>query len=108
MGQIEKMLTNFIADTFQNFKEINWAEVTARPDFAGHTERSLKHMYFQVLMRNTKKGNQGDNDDVTLRQVAEHTRDKQPAWRKNKEKWQQALISFFERRVDQLGIKSFL
>jgi len=43
-----------------------------------------------------------------LRKVAQHARDKQPAWRKKKEKWQQALIAFFERRVDQLGIKSFL
>lgn len=108
--QIEKMLANFIADTFHNYKEINWPEVAARPDFAGHTEQSLKNMYFQELLSSTRKklGIQGDEDNVTLRQVAEHTRDKQRAWRKNKEKWQQALIAFFERRVDQLGIKSFL
>ena len=75
-------------------------------------EQSLKNMYFQELLSSTRKklGNQegqGD-DDVTLRQVAEHTQDKQPGRRMVKEKWQQALIAFFEMKVDQLAIKSFL
>ena len=110
--QVGKMLANFIADTYQNFSEIDWPEVAARPDFAGHTEQSLKNMYFQELLSSTRKklGNQegqGD-DDVTLRQVAEHTQDKQPGRRMVKEKWQQALIAFFEMKVDQLAIKSFL
>ena len=35
--QVEKMLANFIADTYQNFNEIDWPEVAARPDFTGHT-----------------------------------------------------------------------
>ena len=106
--QVEKILANFIADTFDHFSEINWPLVASRPEFAGHTEQSLKNMYFQELLSSTRKilGNQ--DDEVTPRQVAEHTREKNPAWRKNKEKQQQALIAFFEREVDQLGIKGFL
>ena len=82
--------------------------MASRPEFAGHTEQSLKNMYFQELLSSTRKilGNQ--DDEVTPRQVAEHTREKNPAWRKNKEKQQQALIAFFEREVDQLDIKGFL
>ena len=84
--------------------------MAARPDFAGHTEQSLKNMYFQELLSSTRKklGNQEGDDDVTLRQVAEHTQDKQTATRKVKEKWQQALIAFFEMKVDQLAIRDFL
>ena len=106
--QVEKILANFIADTFDHFSEINWPLVASRPEFAGHTEQSLKNMYFQELLSSTRKilGNQ--DDEVTPRQVAEHTREKNPAWRKNKEKQQQALIAFFEREVDQLDIKGFL
>ena len=106
--EVEKMLANFIADTYDNFSEINWPEVAARADFAGHTEQSLKNMYFQDLLCSTRKQLGAQGDDVGVQEVADHVRGHQRTWRKNKEKWQQGLIAFFEKRVDDLGIEDFL
>ena len=105
--QVERMLAEYIADTYTDFSEINWPVVAARPDFAGHTEHSLKNIYFQILMKSTKK-TLGRTNHVTVAEIAEHTRTNKPAWKINKDKWQQPLIAHFQQRIDQLGIKDFL
>ena len=105
--QVERMLAEYIANTYTDFSEINWPVVAARPDFAGHTEISLKNTYFQILMKSTKK-TLGRKNHVTVAEIAEHSRTYKPAWKINKDKWQQPLIAHFQQRIDQLGIKDFL
>ena len=105
--EVEKMLANHIADTYTDFSEINWPTVAALPDFAGHTEHSLKNMYFQVLMKSTKKALERNNH-VTLAEIAKHTMENKPAWKVNKDKWQQPLISYFQKRINEMGIRDFL
>ena len=105
--EVERMLANYIADTYTDFSEINWPTVAALPDFAGHTEHSLKNMYFQVLMKSTKKALERNNH-VTLAEIAKHTMENKPAWKVNKDKWQQPLISYFQKRINELGIRGFL
>ena len=102
--QVEKMLAEHIGDTYTDFSEINWPVVAERPDFAGHTERSLKNMYFQVLMNTTKKGLKRKSD-VTVAEIAKYIRENKLARKINAYKWQQPLISFFQQRTEQLGIK---
>ena len=47
------MLANHIAENCTDFAQINWAELSAKKEFAGHTERSLRNMYF-FMFKNAK------------------------------------------------------
>ena len=97
------MLAEYIGDTYTDFSEINWPSVAAQPDFAGQTDRSLKNMYFQVLMKNTKKGLKRKSE-VSVAEVAKYVRENKIA-KKINYKWHQPLIDFFQDRTEQLGIK---
>ena len=46
--RVERMLASHIAESYSNFSEIKWSSVAARSEFAGHTERSLRNMYFFI------------------------------------------------------------
>ena len=96
------MLAEHIGDTYSDFSEINWPLVAAQPDFAGHTEQSLKYMYFKCMFNNTKKGLKRKSD-VSVADIAKYTRENKIA--KKKYKWHQPLIDFFQERTEQLGIK---
>ena len=102
--QVEKMLAEHIGDTYSDFSEINWPLVAAQPDFAGHTDRSLKNMYYQVLMNTTKKGLKRKSD-ISAADIAKYTRENKIAKRINRHGWHQPLIDYFQERTEQLGIK---
>ena len=44
--RVERMLANYISDSFTNFSDIDWSKVAARSELVGHTENSLKQIYF--------------------------------------------------------------
>ena len=46
--RVERMLVNRISENCTDFNQIDWTDVAARSEFAGHTERSLRHMYFSI------------------------------------------------------------
>ena len=97
------MLAEHIGDTYSDFSEINWPLVAAQPDFAGHTDRSLKNMYYQVLMNTTKKGLKRKSD-ISAADIAKYTRENKIAKRINRHGWHQPLIDYFQERTEQLGI----
>ena len=47
--RVERMLANYILDTYTDFSSIDWPEVAARSEFVGHTVSSLRYMYLQKL-----------------------------------------------------------
>ena len=98
------MLAEHIGDTYTDFSKINWPLVAARPEFAGHTDHSLKNMYFQVLMKTTKKGLKRKSE-VSVAEIAKYTRENKIAKRISRHGWHQPLIDFFQERTEQLGIK---
>ena len=98
------MLAEHIEDTYTGFSEINWPMVAAQPELAGHTDRSLKNMYFQFLMKNTKKSLKRKSD-ISAADIAKYTRENKIAKRINRHGWHQPLIDYFQERTEQLGIK---
>ena len=101
--QVERLLAEHIDETYTDFSEIDWPMVATQPDFAGHTDSSLKNIYFQVLMKTTKKGLERKSN-VSVADIANYTKENKPA-RRIKHNWHKPLIAFFEERTEQLGIK---
>ena len=102
--QVEKILAVHIEDTYTDYSEINWPLVAAQPELVGHTDRSLKNIYFQFLMKNTKKSLK-KKSEVSVAEIAKYTRENKITKRINKYKWHQPLIDYFQERTEQLGIK---
>ena len=45
---VERMLANYISDTFTDFSTIDWPMVAARSEFAGHTKNSLQRSILEI------------------------------------------------------------
>ena len=46
---IRRPLANYLADNFNDVNLIDWNTVASLPDFVGHTQDSLRHIFFTVL-----------------------------------------------------------
>jgi len=64
------MLANVVADNFDDITNIDWANVAANEEFAGHTEGSLRNQYFSKLLRNAKRNLKKENADLFPKDVA--------------------------------------
>ena len=109
------MLANYISDTFTDFSSIDWPEVAARSEFAGHTEQSLRYMYLQKLNK-SKKVLGLQSDELRPLHIAEYcelvygvgaTGRATTGASINKARRQSEVISFFKRRVNELKLKNF-
>ena len=109
--RVERMLTSLIAEKFRDSKGIDWPEiVNQHPEFAGHTARSLSRIFHKVHSNaKTVKG----VDSLSLQEVADYAsavyqpgkeRKESPAQAAHRE----AIISYFKRRVAELGINVVL
>ena len=111
--RVERMLANYISDTFTNFSDIDWPEVAARSEFVGHTENSLKQKYFGHLSSNTKKKFRLQSDKVSPQHIAEYAELVYGEGAMGKAKGrvdlnrQTAVIDFYEKRVVDLGLENF-
>jgi len=104
---IKRMLANYIADTFDSFDSIDWALVVQRPDFAGHTMSSLKHMFYGNLFNSTKKHLKLEPSEVTLKNIADDTGLRQKVCERVLIR-QKQVIDYFEQYVEKHGITNFL
>ena len=109
------MLANYICDTFTDFSTIDWPEVAARSEFAGHTEKSLRMMYLTILCKGTKDRFGLKSGEVTPQHVADfcgmsvlYGKDGRVSGGTNKMQRQKDVISHFERKVVELGLDSFV
>ena len=111
------MLANHIADTYTDFTQIDWRKVTARKEFVGHTDNSLRGLYFNQLRDATKKKLQLASEDVDLHHIVEYCElvygeeaqgRSKPRALKTALQRQRDVIEFFEEKVAEQGIKVFL
>ena len=112
--RVERMLAKYISDTFTDFSSIDWPEVAARSEFAGHTSSSLKSLYFSHLCRGAKSKLGLKMDEMTTKHIAEHC-ELVPVYGKggdsessNRMQRQRDIISYFERKVMELNLKRFV
>ena len=112
--RVERMLANYILETFTDFSSIKWPQVVAQSEFAGHTVNSLRCIYFKRL--NATKQKYGlKSDEVSMQCIAQHCElvygmgtPKGYNNRDNKIKRQRDVIAFFEQRMIDLNIKNFV
>ena len=116
--RVERMLANYISDTFTDFSSIDWPEVAARSEFAGHTECSLRRMYFAKLCGNSRSKLGLQSDQMTPQHIADYCDSvygmeatglskARASMTKTKSQRQSEVISFFERRMMDLKLENF-
>ena len=111
--RVERMIATYIFDNFNDFSEIDWSMVAARPDLAGHTVKSLKQLFQHMVKRTKKKFNLEDNSlrlchivDYAEAVYGQGTKDLSQSERKLRR--QKDVIQLFEHKLEQLNIKDFL
>ena len=109
------MLANYLVENFTEFSFIDWSMVVARPEFSGHTEKSLKSIYSHLRYHSSLRFNVMSSE-VTLQQVVDYSevvygegaQGRVKGASDNKLGCQKEVIAFFEGKVKELGIVHFL
>ena len=110
--RVERMLTSLIAEKFNDTKGIDWWEIVSQhQEFAGHTGTSLGQIFQNVCV--CVKRAKGWTDSVSLQEVADYAAATYQPGKSRKEPsakaaHREAIISHFERKVDELGINIVL
>ena len=96
------MLANILADNFDSFSTIDWEQVSHYKEFSGHTDRSLRMLFFSNLAASASLNLNVVKSQLTLRQVAEfaevHYRgDNVMKVSQNLQTRQMQIIEYFEK-----------
>ena len=106
---IRRMLANYLADNFKNIDSIDWQSVSTKTEFAGHTQASLRTVFFINLFKETKRDPNANSEDITLEMVADYANKTfAPGGRKVLDRIltrQKEVIDYFECYVKKNCIK---
>ena len=96
------MLGNILADNFDSVSTIDWEQVSHYKEFSGHTDRSLRMLFFSNLAASASLNLNVIKSQLTLRQVAEfaevHYRgDNVMKVSQNLQTRQMQIIEYFEK-----------
>ena len=96
------MLGNILADNFDSVSTIDWEQVSHYKEFSGHTDRSLRMLFFSNLAASASLNLNVVKSQLTLRQVAEfaevHYRgDNVMKVSQNLQTRQMQIIEYFEK-----------
>jgi len=109
---IRRMLANYLADNFKDLNSIDWTSVATKPEFTGHTQTSLRRLFFSNIFINAKNNLKANSEDITLGMVAEFANKAYaPGGRRIVDRIltrQKAVIDYFECYVKKNCIKNFL
>jgi len=108
-------LLNYLAESYECKDDIPWSLVAERPEFVGHTESSLRNVFFRccdIIKRHERLTNL-DNSEVTLRQLAEGANKSFSADQSSKIPQrvlsrQKEVIDYFEQYKKKHGITNFM
>ena len=112
--RVERMLANYLVETFTDALSIDWPRVVPRPEFAGHTKNSLKHIFSNMKISSSLKFNLVSSD-VTLQHIADYSelvygegaQGRVIGTSVDKLVRQKEVIAFFESKVEKMGIVDF-
>ena len=111
LGQgIEQELANHIKENYQNFGDIDWEEVVSKPEYAGHTVRSLRNV-FDNLKTHASEKLCILRSELTPGDVDAYTRKAEIGKHRSQEKVKQrqaAVIKYFLHQVKYKNLKDFL
>ena len=106
--EIKPILANAIADNFESRDEIDWEFLTTFPEFIGHSAKSLKIPYNNVM--SSFKNWFPDRVDATTRELATFA---SSSWKprgpsKTTKIRQMEVIEYFEEQVKRHNIEHFM
>jgi len=108
---IRRMLANYVADNFKDINSIDWPSVAAKKEFAGHTQASLRNVFFTAIFQETKRNLNAFTEDITLDMVADFANKTfATGGRKVRDTIltrQKEVVAYFECYVKKHCIKSF-
>jgi len=68
---IRRMLANYLADNFDDVDSVDWPAVASRAEFAGHTQTSIKYLFYTFLFKRTKEKLSESSEEITLKHIAD-------------------------------------
>ena len=104
------MLANILAENFDSYKSIDWKFVLKFPELKGHTEGSLRLIFYTKMLFYTARNLKLKRSQITLRQVVQETERMCLVRRANKvlEKRQADLIDYFDKLIKMHNLEDFL
>jgi len=109
---IRRPLANYLAEKLVDMQSIDWSFFTTMSEFAGHTEKSLRFLFYNGIFKYAKINLKIQSEDITLEMVAEFANKTFiPGGKKvlgRTLRRQQEIIDYFECYVKSRNIKNFL
>ena len=104
---VRLMLANFLADNFSSIPSIDWPTVVSRPEFRGHSEFSLRKIFWSTLVRTAATDLGVSRTQLSLQQVAQSGLKKTRLVKKVKKR-QLDLIDYFQYACNVKGICDYM
>jgi len=109
--EIRPMLADLLFSNFDSIKSINWEFVASHEEFSGHTEISLRHVFYSKTLFYTSCYLKKPTYDVSLEEIADYSRthflNSNVKVAPKVEKRQLDCISYFEEQTKKLDITRF-
>ena len=104
--EIRPMLANFLADHFVSYKQIDWKFVLTYSEFKGHTEESLRLIFYTKMLFYATRNLKLKRNEITLTQIAEDTARMCLLKRRNRviEERQKNIVDYFEKQISVMDI----
>ena len=110
--RIKVILADHIRDTYSDFSAIDWAKVAANKELAGNTAASLRQLYFGSLKIRTIRNFKLGINDVTMAHISDYCKQTCSSGKsrltKSSEERRGKIINFFQKKVEELGIRDFI
>ena len=109
--RVHPFLANHVEEKYVDFQSILWNDVASKKEFVGHTAISLKNSVYNLLKTNAMKKFGLKRDEINPKIVAKYAREvygEGCSIRKNVMNNQREVIDYFEMKVFDLGISSFI
>jgi len=110
---IRIILANYLAENFDCLDSIDWVVVATRPEFVGHTQGSLRSIFYGHLFKSTKLNSDIEYSQITLKNIADNANvayspENSRKVSQNVLKRQKSVIDYFEQYVKKHDIINFL
>jgi len=99
--EIRQMLVSVLVKNFDSIKSIDWNYVLQIKEFSGHTESSIKRVFFTKIVHQLARHLGVDRTKMTLQQIAAASSDfKFSDPNRKKQQRQNEIIDYFEKLVE--------
>ena len=108
--EIRPMLANVIAENYETMGDIEWKDLLKYQEFSGHSDSSLRTVFYAHILPGAVKRLNIDKFDLTLKEIAGDAESnyKSTEVSKKVERRQKDIINYFETKIKQYNLKDFL